>query len=172
ENFGFQVIDERTYTLVPRDGIERYLHDMVLALPGENVDQAISRAAAIEAGISAVWREEAESDQLNSLVTLAGLDWSQAALLRALSRYLRQVGTSYSQRYIAQVLVTQRAAATALVRLFDALHNPSSTADAEAARAEIAGELEKISSLDEDTIVRRFQNLIEAVVRTNEYHRD
>ncbi|NMA98183.1 MAG: NAD-glutamate dehydrogenase, partial [Phyllobacteriaceae bacterium] len=172
ENFGFQVIDERTYTLVPRDGIERYLHDMVLALPGENVDQAISRAAAIEAGISAVWREEAESDQLNSLVTLAGLDWSQAALLRAVSRYLRQVGTSYSQRYITQVLVNQRTAASALVRLFDALHNPDSTEDADAARAEIAGELERISSLDEDTIIRRFQNLIEAVVRTNEYQRD
>src|SRR5690606_4928457 len=113
ENFGFQLIDERTYTTVRRDGNERYRHDTVPDLPGENVDQAISRAAAIEAGISAVWREEAESDQLNSLVTLAGLDWSQAALLRAVSRYLRQVGTSYSQRYITQVLVNQRTAASA-----------------------------------------------------------
>src|SRR5690606_11587572 len=32
EHFGFRVIDERTYTIVPRDGVERYLHDMVLEL--------------------------------------------------------------------------------------------------------------------------------------------
>ncbi|ODT72179.1 MAG: NAD-glutamate dehydrogenase [Pelagibacterium sp. SCN 63-23] len=173
EHFGFRVIDERTYTLTPRDGVVRYLHDMVLALGNGSLDVA-ARGAAIEAGLLAVWRGEAESDQLNALVTLAGLDWADSALLRALSRYLRQVGTSYSQRYIAQVMVTQSGAATALLRLFAALHDPSMTdreAAAEAARADIAAELEKISSLDEDTIMRRFQNLIEASVRTNAWQR-
>ena len=34
EAFGFRVIDERTYTVVPRDGVDRYLHDMVLE-PGD-----------------------------------------------------------------------------------------------------------------------------------------
>src|SRR5690606_37761887 len=101
--------------------------------------------------------------------------WSEAALLRALSRYLRQVGTSYSQRYIAQVMVSQNGAARALVALFAALHDPAATdreAAADAARADTARELEQISSLDEDTIVRRFQNLIEASVRTNAWQRD
>jgi len=123
----------------------------------------------------AVWTGAAESDQLNSLVTLAGLGWTDAALLRALSRYLRQVGTSYSQRYIAQVMVNQAASARALVALFNALHDPAVTdreAAAEAARSEIAAQLETISSLDEDTIIRRFQNLIEAVLRTNAFQRD
>ncbi|ODT80195.1 MAG: NAD-glutamate dehydrogenase [Pelagibacterium sp. SCN 64-44] len=175
EHFGFRVIDERTYTLVPRDGVERYLHDMVLDLGEENAEDAMGRAGAIETALVAVWRGEAESDRLNSLVTLSGLDWQEAALLRALSRYLRQVGTSYSQRYIAQVLVTQRAAARALVDLFDALHRPGLAereGKAEAARAVIAAELEQISSLDEDNIVRRFQNLIEASLRTNAWRPD
>ncbi|OAM79283.1 NAD-glutamate dehydrogenase [Devosia elaeis] len=175
ENFGFQVIDERTYTLVPRDGVERYLHDMVLDLGEGGMDEVLARAAAIEAGLSAVWRGDAESDQLNSLVTLAGLDWNEAALLRALSRYLRQIGISYSQRYLARVLVTQKRAAQALVALFEALHNPAlpdGAQRAEAARAAIAVELEQISSLDEDNIVRRFQNLIEAALRTNAWQRD
>jgi NAD-specific glutamate dehydrogenase len=175
EHFGFRVIDERTYTIVPRDGVERYLHDMVLELGEDAGFDVIARAPAIEAGLLAVWSGEAESDQLNSLVTLAGLDWTDAALLRALSRYLRQVGTSYSQRYIAQVLVTQRRAADGLVALFTALHDPAQEdreAAADAARQAIAAALETISSLDEDTIVRRFQNLIEAVLRTNEWQRD
>ncbi|QYO78020.1 NAD-glutamate dehydrogenase [Devosia salina] len=175
EHFGFRVIDERTYTIVPRDGVERYLHDMVLEVGEDGGGDVLTRARAIEAGLMAVWTGDAESDQLNTLVTLAGLDWSQAALLRALSRYLRQVGTSYSQRYIAQVMVSQREAARGLVALFAALHDPAGTdreAAADAARAAIAAQLDQISSLDEDTIVRRFQNLIEASLRTNAWQRD
>ncbi|WEJ32297.1 NAD-glutamate dehydrogenase [Devosia sp. SD17-2] len=175
EHFGFRVIDERTYTLVPRDGVERYLHDMVLEPANGAALDVAARANAIESGLMAVWTGAAESDQLNSLVTQAGLSWTDAALLRALSRYLRQVGTSYSQRYIAQVMVTQAASARALVALFNALHDPAVTdreAAADAARAEIAAQLETISSLDEDTIIRRFQNLIEAVLRTNAFQRD
>ena len=175
EAFGFRVIDERTHVLVPRDGVERYLHDMVLDIGDADARTVLARAPSIEAGLAAVWRGDAESDQLNSLVTLTELDWSQAALLRALSRYLRQIGISYSQRYLAQVLVTQRAASQALVALFEALHDPGlndGPQRADAARAAIAAELEKISSLDEDNIVRRFQNLIEASLRTNNWQRD
>ncbi len=173
EHFGFRVIDERTYTIVPRDGVERYLHDMVIDLAdGEAV---LARARQIEAGLIAVWAGEAESDRLNALVTLAGLDWTDAALLRALSRYLRQVGTTHSQRHIAQVMVTQSRAASGLVALFRAMHDPSLSereGEIAAARAVIAAELEQIGSLDEDTIIRRFQNLIEASIRTNGFQRD
>jgi len=175
EHFGFRVIDERTFTITPRDGVERYIHDMVLETgDGAGLDVG-ARGAAIEAGLMAVWTGAAESDQVNALVTRAGLDWTEAALLRALSRYLRQVGISYSQRYIAQVLVTQWQAARALVDLFGALHDPARAENpqqAEAARAAIAAQLQAISSLDEDSIVRRFQNLIDAALRTNAWQRD
>ncbi|UYN99771.1 MAG: NAD-glutamate dehydrogenase [Devosia sp.] len=172
EHFGFRVIDEQTYTIVPRDGVERYLHDMVVDLD-DAADIAIAaRAGDIEEGLSAVWSGLAESDQINALVTLGSLDWTQSALLRALSRYLRQVGTSHSQRYIAQTLVNQKAAAEGLVALFEALHEPQvddRPARIERARKAIADQLETIQSLDEDTIIRRFQNLIEASVRTNAF---
>ncbi|PXA88381.1 NAD-glutamate dehydrogenase [Nostoc sp. 3335mG] len=175
EHFGFKVIDERTYTVVPRDGIERFVHDMVLApLHGRDIDVA-ARGEAIEEGLLAVWAGRAESDQLNTLVTEAGLHWTEAALLRALSRYLRQIGVSYSQRYIAQVLVTQAEAARALVTLFGALHDPNlgSRGMAEAAaRENLAAQLEAMSSLDEDTIIRRFLNLVDASLRTNAFQRD
>jgi glutamate dehydrogenase len=174
EAFGFRVIDERTYTIVPRDGVERYLHDMVLEPLEPGFDLA-ARGAAVEAGLQAVWQGSAESDQLNALVSKAPLEWSDTALLRALSRYLRQIGISYSQRYIAQVLVNQSSAAAALVALFDALHNPAVAdreARAEQARAEIAAALQAMASLDEDNIVRRFLNLVEASLRTNAFRRD
>ncbi|SFV35623.1 glutamate dehydrogenase [Devosia crocina] len=175
EHFGFKVIDERTYTVVPRDGLERFIHDMVLTpRNGAELDLG-DRAGAIEAGIMAVWSGEAESDQINTLVTEAGISWTDAALLRALSRYLRQIGISYSQRYIAQVLVTQSTAARALVRLFAALHDPALTSRgmSEAdARDTLAAELDAMTSLDEDTIIRRYINLLDASLRTNAFQRD
>ncbi|WEK02695.1 MAG: NAD-glutamate dehydrogenase [Candidatus Devosia phytovorans] len=175
EAFGFRVIDERTYTVVPRDGVERYLHDMVLA-PSEGASFDLSaRGAAVEEGLLAVWDGLAESDQLNALVSRTMLGWTDAAPLRALSRYLRQIGTSYSQRYIANVLVKQAEAASALVALFNALHDPvqdDREVAAEEARERIVAALDAMASLDEDTIVRRFVNLIEASVRTNAFQRD
>jgi glutamate dehydrogenase len=175
EAFGFRVIDERTYTIVPRDGVERYLHDMVLE-PQDGSDFDVEdRGAAVEAGLLAVWDGLAESDQLNALVSRTELAWHDAALLRALARYLRQIGISYSQRYIANVLVKQTEAAAALVTLFGALHDPAEPnreASAEAARQRIVAALDAMASLDEDTIVRRFLNLVEASVRTNAYQRD
>lgn len=174
EAFGFRVIDERTYTIVPRDGVERYLHDMVLE-PAEPGFDVAARGAAVEDGLLAVWHGEAESDQLNTLVSRTKLAWHDVALLRALSRYVRQIGISYSQRYIASVLVKQAGAATALIDLFNALHDPRATereVAAEQAREDIAAALDAMASLDEDTIVRRFLNLMEASVRTNAFQRD
>ncbi|MEO8685972.1 MAG: NAD-glutamate dehydrogenase domain-containing protein, partial [Devosia sp.] len=172
EAFGFRVIDERTYTLTPRDGAERYIHDLVLdRADGKAFDMA-ALAAPVEEGLLAVWEGRAESDGLNALVLTAGLGWHDAALLRALSRYLRLIGISYSQRYIAQVLVTQSAAAAALVRLFDALFDPAQPGGADAARTEIATALDAMASLDEDRIVRRFLNLVESALRTNAWQRD
>ncbi|WP_332690546.1 NAD-glutamate dehydrogenase [Devosia sp.] len=175
EAFGFRVIDERTYTVVPRDGVERYLHDMVLEPADGGAFDVAARGQAVEDGLLAVWDGLAESDQLNALVTRTSLGWTDTALLRALSRYLRQIGISYSQRYIANVLVKQTDAATGLVGLFNALHDPQQRdreASAEAARERIAAALDAMASLDEDRIVRRFVNLVEASVRTNAFQRD
>jgi len=173
EHFGFRVIDERTYTVVPRDGAERYIHDMVVEPLGLGALDVAALAKPLQRGLLAVWEGLAESDALNTLVLKAGLEWDEASLLRAFSRYLRQVGISYSQRYIAQVLVNQSGAAAALVRLFRALHDPAgnTSATAEAARQEIAQALDAMASLDEDRIIRRVLNLVEASLRTNIFQR-
>ena len=47
-----------------------------------------------------LWRGEIEGDGFNRLVLLAGLTGRQVAVLRAYAKYLRQVGTTFSQRYI------------------------------------------------------------------------
>jgi len=175
ENFGFRVIDERTYTIRPADGTEHYLHDMVLSLPGSEGLKVDEIAPRLEAALLAVWRGEAESDGFNQLTLKAGLDWTRVAILRAYMRYLRQIGIPYSRVYLATVLSGQPAAASALISLFDALLDPDFKADrdkaAAAAHTAISAALDRTTSLDEERIIKRLLNLVEATLRTNFWQR-
>ncbi|MEO6396114.1 MAG: NAD-glutamate dehydrogenase domain-containing protein, partial [Devosia sp.] len=175
ENFGFRVIDERTYTVEPEGRDACYIHDMVLDAITPNAGIA-ARASAIEEAILAVWQNEAESDGLNQLTATAGLAWYDVAILRALSRYLRQLGVSYSRAYLAQVLNLHPDVASSLVTLFHTLLHPAYPGNREralsGAREAIAAALEATESLDEDRIVRRFLNLVDAATRTNAFQMD
>jgi len=130
----------------------------------------------IENAILAVWRGEAESDALNALTSFRGLSWDDVEVLRALTRYLKQVGIPYSRSYLNGVLARHGAVAEALVTLFHALNDPHFAGHRErsttASREAIAAAIEATTSLDEDRILRRYLNLAEAVVRTNAYQRD
>jgi len=176
ENFGFRVIDERTYTVEPAGAEACYIHDMVLDVLGARPDGFAERAPLVEAAILAVWQTDAESDGINQLVLRAGLDWTDVAIIRALLRYLKQVGVTYSRAYLAQVLNAHPDVATALVRLFHAQLDMGFSGNRERAVSEaheqIAAALEATQSLDEDRIIRRVLNLIDAAVRTNAFQRD
>jgi len=176
ENFGFRVIDEDTSTVTPAHGTEVFVHDMLLEadaavdLSDHNLSQKIENA------ILAVWRREAESDALNALTTLRGLSWDDVEVLRALTRYLKQVGIPYSRDYLNAVLARHGDVAVALVTLFHAQNDPHFAGHRERsitqARDTIATAIDVTSSIDEDRILRRTLNLAEAVVRTNAYQRD
>src|SRR3569833_930775 len=71
ENFGFRVIDERTYTVEPAGAEPCYIHDMVLDELGTMPEGFAERAPLIDAAILAVWQADAESDGINQLVLRA-----------------------------------------------------------------------------------------------------
>ncbi len=54
----------------------------------------------------------------------AGLAWREVALLRAYGRYLRQIGSRFSQTYIADALSRHTEIARRLVELFVARLDP------------------------------------------------
>ncbi len=154
ENFGFRVIDERSHTVRPRDGAERYLHDMVLMTADDTPLDMERVAGLLQDALLAVWRGEAESDGFNQLALKASLAWDDIAILRAFGRYLKQVGLAYSQRYLWSALAAHPNVAGALVQLFHARLNPTykGNREADAARLhdELAKALEGVSSIDED----------------------
>ena len=98
-----------------------------------------------------------------------GIVWRDVSLLRAFGRYIRQSAASFSSDYVAQTLVKYPAIARQLVTLFYALFDPKaqSEKDAETALAKIEKALIDVYNLDEDRIIRRYVNLISALLRTN-----
>jgi len=176
ENLGFRVVNERTYRVVSAgvSGIDRiWLHDMTLERASGGAIDIDEIQELIEAALLALFRGLAESDGFNRLVLEAGLGWRDVAMMRALGRYLRQVLIPYAQDYLAETLARHSAIAVKIVELFYARFDPrNEDAQARAAaeaeiRAGIEEQLKNVTSLDDDRILRRFINLVEAAIRTN-----
>ena len=144
---------------------------------GGSIDIAAIQGS-IEAALLALLRGLAESDAFNRLVLEAGLGWRDVAMVRALGRYLRQIRIPYAQDYLAETLARHGALSAQIVRLFYARFDPRADAvsprlDAEAAiRGRIEEALKDVTSLDDDRILRRFVNLVEAALRTNFFQID
>ncbi|OYN90896.1 NAD-glutamate dehydrogenase [Parenemella sanctibonifatiensis] len=201
-NLGVTVVDERPYVF-PVGGRQALVYDFGLALTqrpyaAESADAGPTGTdpdsdAADDAGISwplsdrerfmrafeASYRGQSDSDQLNTLVLIAGLRWTQVTHLRAISRYLQQANTPYSQAYIAEALCAHPDLARGVAELFSTKFDPDYDLAAEQRparvaelRDEVLAGLDAVDSLDHDTIVRQFVTVIDAVVRTNAYTED
>ncbi len=212
ENLGFRVVDERTFHIAPKGGAahEAWLHDMLLHGRDGGMIELGPRKGGLEAAFLAVMRGQAENDGYNALTLASGIAWRDVALIRTLSRFLRQVRVPYSQDYMWATLTKHAGIAGALVELFHARFDPSSSLSfrgasaasepgiqkkaqnldsgsrpsggpgvtrqgddrdgkQQAIAARIEEELQKVESLDEDRILRRFVNAVQAAIRTNFY---
>src|SRR5262249_47529837 len=160
----FKVVDERTFYIAPEGRNGAWFHDMLLERSDGGMIDLDSGKARLEAAFMMVMRGQAESDGYNALTLLGGLAWRDVALIRALSRFLRQARVPYSQDYMWATLVKHAAIAADIIALFHARFDPRDDAAVErdAKQKEIAeridAELQKVESLDEDRILRHFVN--------------
>ncbi|NAZ82801.1 NAD-glutamate dehydrogenase [Kineococcus sp. R8] len=181
-DLGVEVTDERPHVVQREDGRRVWIYDVGLRLPVDvwqlDADPAAARARFSEA-FAAAWTQAAESDSLARLVLAGQLTWRQVAVLRALTRYLRQVGLAYSVDYVSGCLLGDVALTRLLVRLFEARFAPT-RAGHESERAETVdalveetrGALDAVEGLDADRILRALLSVVLSVVRTNAYQRD
>ncbi len=181
ENMGFRVVDERTYHIAP-DGADKpgtWFHDMLLArADGGAIDLGEAKSR-LETAFLMVMRGAAESDGYNALTLAAGLMWRDVALIRTISRFLRQIRVPYSQDYMWATLRKHSGIAAEIVRHFHARFDPRPDIKPEnraSSEAEIVlrieEELKKVESLDEDRILRHFVNAVASAIRTNFYQVD
>ena len=178
-SLGVDVIDEKPFDLELR-GQDAHIYDFGLRLPGgpERLDGWSHEARErFTSAVAASYAGLAEADGLNRLVTDTLLTWQQIGVLRAISRYLRQLGTTYSQPYIAATLHKHRALSAGLVALFEAKFDPWGDDSDRAQRVEdliedLGKGIDKVSALDEDRILRQYLAVIKAMTRTNFYALD
>ncbi len=176
EHLGVRVVDERPYEVHPTDAPPLWIYDIGLSssdLGGLDGDAA--RADFCEA-FGRLWRGEAESDGFNRLVLRAGLASRKVAVLRAYAKYLRQIGSTFSQSYIEDTLAGNAHIAAMLLQLFEARFDPDRTAvrteEEEELVTSITAALHDVASLDEDRILSSLLNLVLATLRTSWYQRD
>ncbi len=124
ENMGFRVVDERTYHIEPegREGV--WFHDMLLERNDGGMIDLDQGKARLEAAFLMVMRGAAENDGYNALTLAGHLAWRDVALIRTLSRFLRQIRVPYSQDYMWTTLVKHAGIAGDIVELFHARFDP------------------------------------------------
>lgn len=170
QRMGVEVLDEYPYEIRRADGQEAWVLDFGLALPAGDIVGAESLAERFEDGFRAAWSGECEVDDFNALIVRAGLTWKQSALIRGYSRYMRQIGTTFGQDYIEQVVAANSAITVLLVTLFEtqfAEGVPERSVNADALVFEIESRLDAVVSLDHDRILRTMLSLIRATLRTS-----
>ncbi|GAA2138803.1 NAD-glutamate dehydrogenase [Actinomadura napierensis] len=173
QNMGVEVVDERPYEVNTSDGQRYWVYDLGLryAPPGDVAEEAIK--GLFQEAFTALWQGRIENDGFNALVLHVGLNWWQAMILRAYALYLRQTGTTFSKRYIEQVLLRNAAITRLLVRLWESRLDPALAGGEEerslAIIEELNGMLDEVASLDEDRILRAYLALVQATLRTNHY---
>jgi len=172
ENFGFRVLSEIP---TPLEGSALgTIHDFTLELPdGIEAGPVLQRAGPIEEAIAAVLNGQAEDDPFNRLVVATGLSAHEAEWLRAFYRYLRQTGIGFTIYTVVDALQNAPNVTRGLTALFAALHDPDFAGKreevADDARSAIRRALAQVSAINDDRILRLYQAVIDAILRTNAY---
>jgi glutamate dehydrogenase len=171
---GIEVLDERPYEIDVPDGEVLWIYDFGLRLPAGTTFDGTRAKNFIDA-VRLLWLDEVEQDGFNALVVRSSLTWWQANILRTYAKYLRQVGTTFSQGYIEQALIDNAPIAEAIVELFESRFDPNRGREAPVVEGEVSrvGAIEEllaeVASLDQDRILRSLLGMVNATLRTNAY---
>src|SRR5699024_4962075 len=168
--FGATVVDERPHELDLADGSHRYIYDFGLSFPEELADSVYAR---ISEAFMAGWEGKKEAGVFDRLV-VSGLSWQHVTIIRALGKYLRQAGYTYSDAYLGEVYSDNPEISKMLVDYFAAKFDPDANdAVREPAVAQpdacIEAALGHVASLDADRVRSSALELLRATLRTNYY---
>ncbi|WP_309627062.1 NAD-glutamate dehydrogenase [Brevundimonas sp.] len=179
-DMGLKTLEEFGHAIRPAgqtgSAQEIHVHEFLLEDPRGAALEFGDIKGPFQAGFSAVWSGQTESDGFNRLVLELGVSWREAALIRTLARYRQQTGLDPSQAVQEEALRDYPAIARALLSFFACKFDPAhgGSADQRAASCnelndKITALLMDVKSLDHDRALRRMAALIGAIKRTNYY---
>lgn len=175
ENLGLRAYDERPYRIKLSDQTSVWISDF--SVVSSNQDVNIEKVKDLfNDAFKQIYLGTAENDGLNKLILCTFISWRDITILRAYTKYLRQVGFRFTQAYIEKALAANASITTDLLALFKARLTPPKCnppkEKAETIEARLNQSLTAVVSLDEDRIYRRLMALIKATVRTNYFQSD
>ena len=181
ENLGLKVLEEfalKVRTLEKGERIRHTIHDFRLEDATGQAFDLHGLKDRLETTLRQTWLGSIDNDGFNKLILRAGLDHRQTLIIRAYSKYLRQLRISYSETYMQDTLTQHSKITNLLASIFEmsfGLHI-SDKIDRNAATAKMVESvkslLKKVDSLDEDRMLRSYLNVITSSLRTNFYQLD
>ena len=114
ESLDLRAIEEVPHRLAPRGGPVVVLHAYRLEAGADAPDELFPRLAD---ALHALLAGMVEADGFNRLVLRAGLSWKECWLLRAMYRWLKQVGFPFAQTSVQDALAAHPDAARILLDL-------------------------------------------------------
>jgi len=179
ENFGLRVIGESPYAIKTLERETYWILDFSMLLNGESNFDVQTVSTLFQDAFAKVWLGDLEDDGFNRLVLGAGLEGRRVSILRAFAKYERQIGGRFSQSYIEDTFARYPSIAQLLINLFIQRfdpHNKSTENVKEKAHTKlltsIESSLDNVANLDDDRIIRRFVEMINATIRTNYFQLD
>lgn len=173
ENFGLRVINERPYEVTTSDGSTFWILDFLMTVKVANTDNIADSQDRFQTALSQVWQKKLEDDGFNRIILASGLTGREVSVLRAYAKYMRQIDATFSQAYIEETFGRYPQIADLLVKMFIRKFNPKlKTRTLGKFMEQINLRLDEVSSLDDDRIIRRYLDLINATLRTNFYQLD
>ncbi|MPY24741.1 NAD-glutamate dehydrogenase [Shewanella psychropiezotolerans] len=170
ENFGLRVINERPYEIKTANGDTYWILDFLMTVQGSTTENVAESQDRFQDALSQVWKKQLEDDGFNRLVLATGLTGREVSILRAYAKYMRQIDATFSQAYIEETFTRYPQLADLLVKMFIRKFNPKlKTRTLGKFVEQIDLRLDEVSSLDDDRIIRRYLDLINATLRTNFY---
>lgn len=178
ENMGLRVIEEYAFEVITEENNEKTvhsIHDFYLEEPSKVAFNLGDSKLRMEDTLNAVWLNRIDNDGFNKLVLKAGMTHAQALILRIYSKYLRQLGSSYSELYMQDTLTQYIDISVLLADLFGInfrLNVDPGFDRAACAKTHIKNikkKLAKVQSLDQDRMLRNYLNVISSSLRTNFY---
>ncbi len=168
DKMGLYIALEFSEKIVFKESIY-YLHLFYLRLPPKVVLNADIGRHVIEM-ISLALKGEVKNDRLNELLLSAGILPRQTLILRAYSRYIKQIQPIFSAAFVEEILVKYPDFTKLFLDFFHEKFSPEfSNRQLEEKFFYLNRFLKNITSAEEDKVLTLLINLLESTLRTNYY---
>ncbi len=184
DNMSFAADDESTFAIEFENGQIVWMHNFqfsitsyhtksITELKEYEILEGSTIKLLIEEALAQIWDNNVQNDSLNKLILRAGLNWREVVLIRTIAKYIRQTGFIYGSEYVEAVITSHPQLAKLMVALFYARLSPQNQQQQDYQKLEeLKNNLTSSVAAGEDKVIRRFFEVINAIVRTNYFQKN